>query len=166
MVVVPFNESEVSGEPVRICLNLAQFLRALEQRFLEFEVRGPDKPLVARDGERIYLSMPLPAHAALKPRPEDAPVAEPAEPSHAIVRLPSQAVAVPVGERLEPYHSDSFDVLTEAEGLKDGLFMVATHAGRILRFLRQVCTSQRVTQIVRTSLLSLFDRPVSGEKSA
>lgn len=164
LVEVPFAESEFTGERVRICLNLAQFLRALELRFLEFEIRGPDRPVVARDGERIYMSMPLSAHAAVGPRPDASPVPIANEPSQALA--PRKPLAVPAEERLEPQHGGPFDVLTEAEGLKDGLFMVATHAGRILRFLREVCTSQRVTEIFRSSLLSLFDRPVSGDKPA
>lgn len=159
---VPFAESEIVGERVRVCLNLAQFLRALELRFSEFEIRGPDKPIVTRDGERLFMSMPLPAHAALMPRPAAESVPTMSESAHALA--PIVPSPVPVFESAPPQFSP-IDFLGEADGLKDGLFKVAAHAGRILRFLREVCTQQRVTQIFRSSLSALFDRPATGDKS-
>lgn len=163
VVEVALAESEIVGERVRICLNLAQFLRALELRFLEFELRGPDKPIVTRDGERLFMSMPLPSHAALMPRPGPEPVPATAQPAQALV--PIAANAVPSGESLPPHPAIPFNIIGEAEGLKEGLFKVAAHASQILRFLREVCTQQRVTQIFRTSLAALFDRPTTGDPS-
>lgn len=163
VVEVALAESEIVGERVRICLNLAQFLRALELRFLEFELRGPDKPIVTRDGERSFVSMPLPAHAALMPRPGPEPVPARTEPAQALV--PIAPIAIPSGERLQPHPAIPINILGEAEGLKEGLFKVAAHASQILRFLREVCTQQRVTQIFRSSLAALFDRPSTGDPS-
>ncbi|MCE9530717.1 MAG: hypothetical protein K8T89_06270 [Planctomycetes bacterium] len=161
---VKLMNSEVTGKPLRMCLNLHQFLSALELRFLNFEIRDPDKPILARDGERLYLSMPLPASGAILPRSEKAPSEQPM-PSTALAPIEKPAtptIVVPVGS-MPVRPAGGFDVLGEAEGLREGLFKVAAHAGRILQFLREVCTQQKVTQIVRSSLLALTES-AHGEK--
>ena len=60
--------------------------------------------------------------------------------------------------------SDRFDVLGEAEGLRDGLFKVAVHAGRILQFLREVSLQKSLPDFVRSSLLALTDLTSHGAK--
>ena len=65
---VKLPNSEVTGKRLRMCLVLSQFLRILEHRFQEFEIRDALKPIVARDGDRIYLSMPLSPDQACRRR--------------------------------------------------------------------------------------------------
>ena len=158
--------SEFAGAPLRICLKLPQFLRALELRFLEFEIRDPEKPIVARDGERLYLAMPLSPKGVLLPRSEGAPAeVTPSRRTLAPVEKPAkQTIAMPTSGS-EPVRSgDRFDVLGEAEGLRDGLFKVAAHAGRILQFLREVSMQQNLPHLVRSSLLALTDLTTHGAK--
>ena len=176
IVEIPLTESQVTGSPICMCLNLAQFLRAIELRFQEFELRHPDKPLVARDGDRIYMSMPMSAHAALPPRtaasqaaPEPVRETIPAE-SQALAPLaqepPSQSsamIVVPSGSSLQPASDDSIDVFSEAEGFTNSVMRAAAHAGKLLRFLRGVCLQSNVTQVVRNSLLTLLDKPPAKE---
>ncbi|MCE9533871.1 MAG: hypothetical protein K8T89_22500 [Planctomycetes bacterium] len=161
---VKLMNSEFTGKPLRMCLNLQQFLGALELRFLDFEIRDADKPILARDGERLYLSMPLPASGAILPQSDKAPVEMPT-PSTVpvpIERPATPTIVVPASSMpLRP--TGVFDVIGEAEGLREGLFKVAAHAGRILQFLREVCTQQTVTHLVRSSLLALTES-AHGEK--
>jgi hypothetical protein len=59
--------SKASGKAVRINLNLTQFLRAVELRFQHFEIRDAKTMIVAREGDRTFLAMPLTADAVLPP---------------------------------------------------------------------------------------------------
>jgi hypothetical protein len=156
-------------------LVLSQVLRALELRFQDFEIQDPNKPLLARDGDRTYRSMPLPPNQALPPRADavkesTAPVLSQETTSPA----PSKAM-VPVGQPRKlpivvptdsnvPVPANNFDILGEAEGLREGLFKVATHADKILRFLRGVCTQQKLFDFARTSLLALGNQSSTGVK--
>lgn len=60
--------------------------------------------------------------------------------------------------------ASGFDILDEAEGLREGLFKVASHAGKILRFFQGICTQQRILDFARTSLLALGNQTTSGGK--
>lgn len=159
---VPLARSQASGGTVRLCVPLPRLLRALELGFTEFEVRDPEKPFAARDGERVYLAMPLPAAGALGPS-EDAVRVAPAEVRPARPLVPvrkdspaTTAVAVPAAADVAV--AAPFDVFTEAEGLKDAVVRAAAHAGRILRWLREVCGRPQVLQAVRGSLHAIADR--------
>ena len=157
--------SEVDGKRLRMCLNLSQLLRALELRFQEFEIRDANKPIVARDGERIYLSMPLPPSSALPPSPDAFKVSTAPAPRGALVpvkRRTHSSIAVPSTQT--PVMENGIDILGEAEGLRDGLLKVAAHAGKILRFLRSVGTQQRIVDFARTSLLALGHQVTHGGK--
>ena len=150
--------SQFSGKPTRICFNLPQLLRMLELRFNEFEIRDPDKPIVARDGERLFLSMLLSPILAIPPCPNAYQVPDdvqtPTQPL-AVARRGTRSPVVISNSPVVPAQSVAFDLLDEAEGLRDGLFKVASHAGRILRFLRETCTQQQLLHLARTSLLAL-----------
>lgn len=157
--------STVTGNRLRMCLKLSQFLRALELRFQDFEIRDADKPFLARDSDRLYLAMPLSSAQALAPRPDAFKVSTPKPP------MPSKALApikrrtrivVPVGAS-RALAENGINILSEAEGLREGLFKVATHAGKILRFLRNTCTQKRIFDLARTSLLALGNQ-TTGDK--
>jgi hypothetical protein len=67
--------SQVDGPPVRVATNRAYLDRALRLGFDAFEVLGPDKPIVCRDKDRVYLWMALgdggvamPEREAARPR--------------------------------------------------------------------------------------------------
>ena len=179
VIEIALSESEVKGEPVRMVLNLAQFLRAIELRFLEFEIQHPDKPIVAREGERIYMSMSMPAHAAILPqsdvdRPsaaessapairETRPIATAEEEALApIATVPAVAstamVVVPKDQQIQSIKSESLDVFLEAEGFTSSVMRAAAHAGKLLRFLRGVCAQPQIVHVVRNSLLTLLDK--------
>ena len=172
---VSLPNSEVTGKPMRMCLVLSQFLRVLEHRFQDFEIRDALKPIIARDGDRIYLSMPLSPDQALLPRadavkestpPPPRPEAAAPTPSQAMVPVKRQArapIVVPSDANV-PTPANSFDIIGEAEGLREGLFKVATHARKILHFLHGVCTQQKLLDFARTSLLALGDQPTTGGK--
>lgn len=82
---VTLANSEVTGKRLRMCLNLSQFLRVLELRFQDFEIRDANKPIVARDGDRFFLSLPLPSGSAIEPRPDAFKVSTDPVPSKAMV---------------------------------------------------------------------------------
>ena len=80
------------------------------------------------------------------------------------VRRPRRSPIVVSTDSHVPVPASTFDILGEAEGLREGLFKVATHAGKILRFLRGVCTQQKLFDFARTSLLALGNQPSTGVK--
>lgn len=152
--------SERTGPPVEIGVNIQQFLRAVELRFSEFEIRDPDKPIVSREGDRIFMSMPVSIHEMKQPEKAptkiEPPMPVPAE-SRAMVRVPRarRPIVVSSGERdLRPA---GFDVVGEATGFRDAVCKAAGHAGRLLRFIREVCQQPKFTQMVRQSLLAFGD---------
>jgi hypothetical protein len=157
---VPLPRSQVTGKRVRICLSLPHLLRALELRFQQFEIHDPSKPIVARDGDRLYMAMPMSPSEALAPQPDAPPVSVEEVPTRALVSVATSAatpVVVP-SVHVPARPERTFDIIGEAEGLRDGLVKVADHAGRILNFLRGVCTQQKLLDFARSSLQTLADR--------
>ena len=174
VIEVALAESDIKGERVRMVLNLAQFLRAIELRFSEFEITHPDKPIVARDGDRIYMSMPMSASSAVpsqsvpvqRSRGESSRATEPiselktdvtAEAAESAATSTAMVIA-PKDSAIQSFDGDSLDVFAEAEGFTNSVMRAAAHAGRLLRYMRVVCMQPKVTQIVRNSLFSLFDK--------
>lgn len=164
---VKLPKSQVTGQPLCLCLNLQQFLRALEMRFQEFTIRSAEKPVAVRDGERIFLLMPVSSDQAIPPqvsaspaRSEEALAPHPAAPMPVAAAALAERPATPIDVATQPpaVPAGGFDVFVEAEGLRDGLVKVAAHAGRILQFLREVCGQQRLTTLLRNSLLTLDNR--------
>jgi hypothetical protein len=178
--------SEVSGKAVRLNLDLRQFLRAVELRFQSFEIREPSQPLVARDGERIFLMMPISVNDALLPEadairlttltepvpalpaesalaPDDKVMASPVNEPQPLapvepIAAPAALVVIPTNGRLQSTDGEAFDVFAEAEGLTSSVLRAAEHAGRLLRFLRGAIAQPHVMQVVRNSLRVLTDR--------
>jgi hypothetical protein len=162
---VALPHSEVHGPEARVRLNLAQFLRALQMRFGTFEVQGPDKPVRARDGERMFVLMPLslPKPADLKPaaaaatdpvpagkkatgdEPVTPPVPEPKADAIVLAEAPPAVAALAAPPALR----------AEAEGLRDAVLRAAGHAGRLLRLLWEVAHQPAVVGAVRRSLALL-----------
>jgi len=178
--------SEASGKAVRLNLDLRQFLRAVELRFQSFEIRKPSQPMVARDGERTFLMMPISVNDALLPEadairlttltePVPAPPVE-SDPSPVdkvmaspvkepqplapveLVPAPAALVVMPTNGRLQSADGEAFDVFAEAEGLTSSVLRAAEHAGRLLSFLRGALAQPKVMQVVRNSLRVLTDR--------
>ena len=169
----PLTRSTVAGKDIRICLDVKQFLRALDLQFQEFEFLAPQKPMIARNGDRVFVVMPFPPENALPPakhkEPEEKvernPEPEP-EPQECRALQPVMAPSPRIiSHPLAEYPTDRFDVLAEADGLRTGLLKVATHAGRLLSVLRTLCQQPKVVQMVRQSLQFISDCSTSsGDK--
>jgi len=145
---LPLSRSEARGKSVRMCVDLKQFLRALELKLMDFEIRDADKPLVARDGQRIYVAMPKSSDAALAPDVNAvrlSPWTQPVEAVPATTNPGSQQETAPVAtaeapQAMVPVTSDvpalsdvqPFDLFAEAESLHGAVVDAAEHAGRIL----------------------------------
>ena len=155
-------------------MDLKRFLRAIELQFSEFEIYDADKPLVARDDQRVYLAMTALSKDALAPRddalrlvPIDEPVSRavavrptrprvpqplvPVGPSHTSETI----VVLPTHDAMQSREHRPLDVFTEAEGLRSAVVKAAAHAGRLLHFLRTVCSQPNVMQTMRNSLHAL-----------
>jgi hypothetical protein len=61
--------SRVDGKAVRFATNRQYLGRACQLGFTNFAALGPDRPVVCRDGTRLFLWMTLPAKEVLPPHP-------------------------------------------------------------------------------------------------
>jgi hypothetical protein len=165
VVEVPLGRSEVAGEAARLSLDLKHFLRALELRFTRFEFWGEGKPVLARDGERLFVMMAQAEKLALPQ--QQAAEDEAAKDSSA----PETAALAPASEvRILDRDADSppapaergFDIFAEAEGFRDAVARAAGHAGRLLKWLREAWGRPEVRSAVRGTLLALADRKEGG----
>jgi len=66
-VELPLDKSKAEGKPVRFCTNRHLLGRVLKLGLTEVHIVDADTPMVAKDGSRQYLWMPLPKSAALPP---------------------------------------------------------------------------------------------------
>jgi hypothetical protein len=66
-VELPLNKSKVEGKPVRFCTNRHLLARVLQLGLPEVQIVDADTPLVAKDGSRQYIWMPLGKAEALAP---------------------------------------------------------------------------------------------------
>jgi hypothetical protein len=152
----PLTRSEALGEATRLCVDLKHFLRALELRCTRFECWGEGKPVIAREGERLFVMMTQATTLTLPPQLQKEESVRTSLPvpaaSHKPELIMPATVVLP-----QPIPDGSFDVLAEAEGFAGAVARAAEHAGRLLRFLRGSCGQPKLVSVVRNSLLALTD---------
>jgi hypothetical protein len=149
--------SQVTGPPLRVCISRVHCLRALKLGFRALELCAPDKPLVAREGERLLVLAPLDRKFAVGPAPDMvrlvtsgesiAPVYPPIE------RTPIMAASHNNGANGQhSEQSESFDPLVEAEALKAALQESLNRASRLIAGLRQFRKQHKAVASAMASL--------------
>jgi hypothetical protein len=168
----------VSGPPVRLVTNRRYLHRALRLGFMEIELRSKDRPLVCRDGPRIYLWMSLSQVTPLAPLNSSTSRSEVAVPNGTVASpkrrtlmrrsLPPSNAPIPgnggvpagppVGGLPEP---DLESILAEGEALRGLLHEAQGRAGRLLAGLKHY---RRQAKAFETALASLrpFQRSAGG----
>jgi hypothetical protein len=155
---VALPDSASSGAPTRIVLSGAHLGRALMLGFRELQFAGPERPITARDHDRLYLSATLDPASAIAP--ESAP-ANPQPVRRTLVRnrqnpLPDAnghadangvSDPLPTGELIDP--------LVEAEGLRAALTEAAARATRLVTSLKQFRRERRALVSAWSSLKQL-----------
>jgi len=162
---VPLAHTQFAGGPVRLVLNRAHLGRALALGFREFRCRAPDQPVVARAGERLYLTASLdpsgavpPAGDALASALPPTTTVSPAMPSPETPRSPTMpARDNPLPERNGHAESpaDSIDLLVEAEALRNALGEAVNRAARLVAALRVYRKERRALASAFSSLRQL-----------
>lgn len=160
--------STVTGPPVRLCLNRRYLERLLHLHFQEVMILGPDKPLLCRDQERLYLFMPLEGNGALAPTKGMFRLASTANPAPR-AKPPTERKTDPMPpvhpNSQGPQHQhptpseadrDGFtELLTEAEALRTLLQNATVRAGRLVAALKQQRQQGRAVRQAMRSLRRL-----------
>jgi hypothetical protein len=162
---VPLNHSQVTGKPVRIVLCRHHLLRAVRLGFTELQVCGPERPVLCRDKQRLYLFMPLTDGPAAMPNGktacttprEESPV-DPSPPTpERTSTMPRPASndrshenqdVAPARER--PAGID--ELIAETEELRATLGDAYSRVGRLLSALKQHRRQSRALRDVVASL--------------
>lgn len=133
------------GNPVRVTMNPAHLLRALELGFTEVEIVRPDKPLCCRDVHRVFVWMPLSDSAPAAPVPVN-PTNEERD------AMPDDSMRIAAqGESEQP---TAFDPLAEAEEVRALLHQAQSRLTRLVNALRQF---RRRSRALRSAVASLRD---------
>jgi hypothetical protein len=168
--------SEVTGPPARAVLFREHLARALALGFRQFRCASPERPLVAWDDTRTYLTATLDAKDAVppagapKPRSAAAPLADrspstavapvgqgapPAIPSPLSLRrssMPARDSVPPErnGQTEEP--GDPLDLLDEAEAVR---VLLSEATGRILRLVAALKQHRKERRALASAFSSL-----------
>jgi hypothetical protein len=169
---VVLSRSQVSGPPVRFVTDRTFLVRAAQLGFMEFRVLSPDKPIVCRDGRKIYLWVPLGADSAIPPS-EDvlritsdqevvSPAAPPGERKKVEVTTPrisaqrSRGRGLPAarvnGTASGPQGTGLGALIEEAQSLKVALRETYTRLSRLVAGLKR---HRRQSRLVSATLASL-----------
>ena len=62
--------SKITGPPVKFSTNRALLARALQLGFREIQIVNGDTPLMCRDGQRLFIWMPLPKESCIAAHPD------------------------------------------------------------------------------------------------
>ena len=149
--------SRLTGPPVRLGVSRQYFVRALELRFRAIEVCAQDKPLVARDVERLLVLATLDPKCAVEPAADMVRLVTSGK-SIAPVNPPNERTAIMAtshnngsnGQHSE--QPESFDPLVEAEALKGALQEALNRSSRLIAGLRQF---RRQHKAVASAMASL-----------
>jgi hypothetical protein len=173
---LPLARSAASGRPVRVCMNRDYLRRALQLGFAELQVSGPTQPVCCRDGDRLYLWVPLATEAAVPPDTDavrvtlSAPAAtepppiqeQPPDPPTLTERRRPMPAPTPHGDsrpgddRPEGQPPGGFaDLFSEAEALRALLHDALGRAGRLLAALKQPRRQARAVETAMTTLRQL-----------
>jgi hypothetical protein len=159
---VRLGQSSVEGRPLRVVMDRRYLLRAIRLGFRELAVAEPDRPLVCREGRRVYVWMPLdPATAVVAgqlSRPKEATNGEnkpERKPEPRIDPMPSNGN--PADDRSHPLScgDEPLDTLAEAEALRARLQEASACVGRLIAALKQQRRQHRAVQSAMASLRRL-----------
>jgi hypothetical protein len=164
-IEVPLPESSCRGPDMLVVVNRDHFGRALAMGFREFRCASPERPMVATDCERTYISatiaaqdaVPAPAKATGGTNSVPVQVQSPSS-SHPFPRSPSMANREPpVPERNghPDVNGEIVDPLAEAEGLRVALGEAQARVGRLATALRGFRKQQKTVSSALASLRSL-----------
>jgi hypothetical protein len=138
--------SEVKGAPLRLCLNRKLLFRALRLGFRTFGLQDAVQPIVARDGDRLFVTVPLDVKAALAPVPDSVRICSgPANPDRpGPIEKEEVAMNTPNGNHngRAPEPANAPDPLEEVEALKLALQEALNRCTRLTATLRQFHLSQ------------------------
>jgi hypothetical protein len=164
---VPLPNTRFAGDPVRLVLDRAHLGRALALGFREFRCRGPDRPVVARVGDRIYLTATLAPSSAVPPH-DDVPgsgtslIQSVSPDSHSPDNLRSPTMPArdtPPPDRnghvADAAAGEPTDPLAEAEALRAVLADATARASRLASALKQYKRDRRTLQAAWSSLRQL-----------
>jgi hypothetical protein len=158
--------SAVEGKATRLSANRLYLRRALALGFRELHVGAPGQPAAWRDGEDLYLFVPLDAGGAIPPGRDAVRVASaPGAPQPVPDRNPEPErrdppMPEPNGNNHinngPPDHSAGIEeLIDQTEGLKRALQEAAARAGRLAAALRQQRRQNRAVQAAVEDLRGL-----------
>jgi hypothetical protein len=159
---VSLGQSSVEGRPLRVVMDRRYLLRAVRLGFRELAVAEPDRPLVCREGRRVYVWMPLdPATAVVAGQPSRALEATNGQskperkPQPRIDTMPSNGN--PTDDRSHPLScgDEPLDPLADAEALRARLQEASACVGRLIGALKQQRRQHRAVQSAVASLRRL-----------
>jgi hypothetical protein len=161
--------STASGAPVRLCTDRRYLVRAMKLGVSEVKVAGADKPLVCRNGARLYVWMPLGDTAAIPPGPDmrrvssaegPLPPTSP-EPERREAPMPAPRPNGPAPDdgrpngSTEPERWGIAEVIAETETLRGLLHDASARTARLLAALKHQRRRSRAVQQAMQSLKEL-----------
>jgi hypothetical protein len=149
---VALPHSTVTGPPIRVVLSRDHLGRAVALGFRDLRVSSPERPVVARDRERVYLFAALDPGCAVPPDPSPTTHLQKRSPT-----MPARETAPPErnGHADPPPGDDQADPVAEAEALRTVLTEAATQAGRLVAALKQFRKERRALASAWSSLRQL-----------
>lgn len=165
---VPLDRSECHGPDMLVLVNRAHLGRALGLGFREFRCASPERPMVAWDGPRMYITATFDTKSAIPARRSanssalgssipvrtDRPQTE-SPPTFRSSAMPSREPPVPERHGHADSNSETLDPLAEAEGLRLALADAQARAGRLVTALRGFRKQHRTVTSALASLRSL-----------
>lgn len=165
---VVLSRSSVSGPPMRLCLNRRYLTRALQLTFQEMVFLSPDKPMLCRDQDRLYLCMPLEGGGVIAPSKgmlcltstEGEPIQtkpplerkkDPMPPVQPNGHVPENGRA----NQAQPERFGIDEILTEAEAVRAQLQEASSRMARLLAALKHQRRQSRAVQAAMASLRQL-----------
>ena len=144
--------STVTGPPVRVVLSRDHLGRILALGFRELQVNSPERPVVARAGDRVFLAATHDPGCAIPP--DDSPPTRLRERSPT---MPARDTPSPDrnGHADPPPVGDQIDLLTEAEGLRASLTDAVNRATRLVAALKHFRKERRALASAWSSLRQL-----------
>jgi hypothetical protein len=153
-------QSLVSGPAVRVVLDRRRLARALRLGCVTLQIAEPDKPIVAKGPNRIFVLTTLdptfavgPEHAAA----DSTSVLGPSSPKalRSATMKSSEANGQAHRGRADPTVEDPIDPLVEAEALRDHLADAAASVGRLLVHLKAGRKEKKVLTTMWSNLKAL-----------
>lgn len=162
-VELPLDKSTAEGKAVRFCTNRHLLARVLQIGLSEVHIVDADTPLVAKDGSRQYLWMPLPKSAALQPSTNAQRIAISKQPE--VRATPTMKRRIPMARPRSNGHapppvncqpaansSSIASLIDEAREVKSAMRALYGRSNQLLTSLQQ---HRRRAKIVDSTLASL-----------